>query len=155
MKAKQGVLDFLNTILTNELTAVNQYFVHAEMCRAWGYERLCAKLHEFAIDEMKDAERLIRHILYLEGVPNMQRLGAIRVGEAVPVHLQLDLEQETHAVNTLTEAITHCAQVGDYTTRHILEAMVKEEEEHLDWIQTQNETIKQVGLENYLSQQIT
>jgi len=154
MKAKPGVVDFLNRILTNELTAINQYFIHAEMCHGWGYERLYGKLRELSIEEMRDAQTLIQHVLYLEGVPNLQRLGTVRVGETVAEHLQLDARQETDAVATLTEAIAHCAQAGDFTTRNILEEMVRDEEGHVDWLETQLETIAQVGLENYLTQQI-
>jgi bacterioferritin len=154
VKAKEGVLDRLNTILTNELTAINQYFLHAEMSQHWGYERLYHKLREFSFEEMKDAQQLIGHILYLEGVPNLQRLGNLRIGENVPEHLQSNLVQEQEAVADLTEAIAHCAQVRDYTTRGILEAMVHDEEEHIDWLETQHETIAQTGLENYLAQQI-
>ncbi len=154
MKAKEGILDILNKILTNELTAINQYFAHALMCKNWGYSRLYDKIRAFSIDEMKDAEATIEHILYLEGVPNMQRLGTVRVGETVPEQLKAALKQEQEAVKLLTESITHCTKVGDYTTRHLLEDMVKDEEEHVDFLETQLETIKQVGLENYLSQQI-
>ena len=154
MKAKEGVLDRLNAILTGELTAINQYFIHSEMCRNWGYERLCEKLRELSIGEMRDAERTIRHILYLEGLPNLQRLGTVRVGEHVQEDLQLDLQQEQAAVDLLTEAISHSGQVGDYTTRGILEDMVRDEAEHVDWIETQLQTIQQVGIENYLAQQI-
>jgi bacterioferritin len=154
MRAKEGVIDRLNAVLTNELTAINQYFIHAEMCKNWGYDRLHHKLHELSIEEMRDAQELIQHILYLEGIPNLQRLGTVGVGEAVPEDLQLDVDQEHAAITTLTEAISHCAQVGDYTTRGKLEHMVEGEEEQLDWLETQLETIRQVGLENYLSQQI-
>ena len=154
MKAKEGVVDRLNALLTNDLTAINQYFVQAEMCKNWGYERLYQKLREASFGEMKDAQRLIRHILYLEGVPNLQRLGTVRVGENVPEHLELDLQIEHQAVDTLAEAIAHCTQVGDYTTRAILEEMIQAEDEDIDWLETQLETIKQVGLENYLAQQI-
>ena len=103
---------------------------------------------------MKDAEQLIDHILYLEGMPNVQRLGTVKIGETVPEQLKSDLAKEQDMVKLLTEGINHCVKVGDFTTRHMLEAMVKEEEEHVDWIETQMETIKQVGLENYLSEQI-
>jgi bacterioferritin len=154
VKAKEGVVERLNTILTNELTAINQYFIHAEMCRNWGYERLYEKLRAFSIDEMKDAQRVIEHILYLEGVPNLQRLGTVQVGENTAEHLQLDASQEQEAVVVFGEAITHCAQVGDFTTRGILEEMVRDEEEHLDWLETQAETIRQIGVENYLAQQL-
>ena len=154
MRAKEGVIERLNTILTNELTAINQYFIHAEMCRHWGYERLYDKLRELSIDEMKDGQQLIAHILYLEGLPNLQRLGTVHVGENVPEDLQVDVAQEQDAVGTYTEAIAHCAEVGDYTTRNMLEEMVRDEEEHIDWLETQLETIQQVGLERYLAQQI-
>ena len=155
MKAKEGVIDFLNTVLTNELTAINQYFVHGEMCENWGYDRLHDKIRKHALDEMKHAEEIIEHILYLEGVPNMQRLGTVNVGETVPEQFKLDLQLEMENVKVLREAIPHCAKVGDYTTRHKLEDIIKSEEEHIDWIETQLETIKQVGVENYLSEQIS
>jgi bacterioferritin len=154
MKAKEGVIDYLNQMLTIELTAINQYFVQAAMINNWGYERLGARIRDLSLDEMRDAERLINHILYLEGVPNMQRLGQVRVGENVRECLEADLESEYNAVRTLAAAIAHCTQVGDYTTRNIFEEMIREEEEHIDWFETQLETIRQVGLENYLTQQI-
>ncbi len=154
MKANEGVIDLLNEILTAELTAINQFFVHAKMCENWGYARLEHKVRARSFDEMKDADELIDHILYLEGVPNMQRLGTVQVGETVPEQFKADLKAEQEMVKLLTKAITHCTTVGDYTTRHKLEEMVKDEEEHINWIETQLETIKQVGLENYLSEQI-
>jgi bacterioferritin len=124
------------------------------MCENWGYERLYYKVKARSFDEMKDADELIDHILYLEDVPNMQRLGTVQVGETVPEQFKADLKAEQDMVKLLTDGISHCAKVGDYTTRHKLENMVKEEEKHIDWIETQLETIKQVGLENYLSEQI-
>ncbi len=154
MKAKKGVVDFLNQILTEELTVINQYFLHAKMCANWGYERLEKKIRERSFGEMKDADKIIEHILYLEGVPNVQRLGTVRIGETVPEQLKSDLKKEQEMVTLLTEAIQHCSKVGDFTTRHLLEDMVADEDEHIDWIETQQETIKQVGLENYLSEQI-
>jgi bacterioferritin len=155
MQAKPGVVDFLNRILTNELTAINQYFMHAEMCKNWGFERLGHKLYELSISEMKDAQHMIQHILYLEGMPNLQRLGSVRVGETAHEDLQLDLQQEIDAVALLTEAIAHCAQVEDFTTRGILEEMVSDEETHVDWLETQLEIIRQIGIENYLAQQLS
>lgn len=154
MKAKKGVVGLLNRILTEELTVINQYFLHAKMCENWGYERLHHHVMERSLGEMKDATAIIEHILYLEGLPNMQRLGTVKIGETVPEQLQADLEKEKAMVTLLTEGITHCAKVGDYTTRHMLEDMAKDEDSHIDWIETQLETIKQVGLENYLSEQI-
>ncbi|MBI5777143.1 MAG: bacterioferritin [Nitrospirae bacterium] len=154
MKAKEGVIDLLNRILTANLTAINQYFVHAKMCENWGYERLHHQVQKRSFDEMKDAEEIIEHVLYLEGVPNMQRLGTVQVGETVPEQFKLDLKAEQEMLKLYTEGITHCAKVGDYTTRHKLEDMQKDTDGHIDWIETQQETIKQVGLENYLAEQI-
>ena len=154
MQAKEGVVDRLNTILTIELTAINQYFVQSEMCRNWGYDRLAEKLRHSSMSEMKDAPGIIAHILYLEGVPNMQRLNQVRVGENVLEHLQLDLQLEIEAVEALREAITHCQNVGDYTTRKMFEDMIADEETHIDWIENQLEAINQIGLELYLSQQL-
>jgi bacterioferritin len=152
--AKEGVIDRLNIILTNELTAINQYFIHAEMCANWGFPRLHHKLRDLSIEEMRDAQELIEHILYLEGLPNLQRLGTVNVGEAVREDLELDAEQERAAIAALTEAIAHCAQVQDFTTRAKLEAMVKGEEEQLDWLETQLESIRQTGIEIYLGHQL-
>jgi bacterioferritin len=154
MKAKEGIIDLLNKILTADLTAINQYFLHAKMCENWGYERLHHKVKERSFDEMKDADELIEHILYLEGVPNVQRLGTVHVGETVPEQLKTDLQAEKEMLTLLTDGIAHCAKVGDYTTRHMFEDMAEDVDQHIDWIETQMETIKQVGLENYLSEQI-
>lgn len=154
MKAKQGVIDKLNTVLTNELTAINQYFLQSAMCENWGYGRLHEKLRALSMGEMLEAQRIVDHILYLEGVPNMQRLGRVRVGESVLENLQLDLELELSQVKALTDGIAHCVEVGDYTTRGIFEEMIRGEEEDVSWLETQLETIKQVGIERYLTQQI-
>ncbi len=152
MKAKDGIIDLLNKLLTANLTAINQYFVHAKMCENWGYERLHHKVRERSFDEMKDAEELVEHILYLEGLPNMQRLGTVDVGETVPEQFKLDLQAEREMLVLLSEGVAHCAKVGDYSTRHMLEDMAEDVDGHIDWIETQQETIKQVGLENYLSE---
>ena len=154
MKAKEGIIDLLNKILTADLTAINQYFLHAKMCENWGYDRLHHKVKERSFDEMKDADELIEHILYLEGVPNVQRLGTVHVGETVPEQFKTDLQAEKEMLTLLTDGVSHCAKVGDYTTRHMLEDMAEDVDQHIDWIETQMETIKQVGLENYLSEQI-
>lgn len=154
MKAKEGVIEVLNSLLTANLTAINQYFVHAKMCENWGYERLHHTVRQRSFDEMKDADELIEHILYLEGVPNVQRLGTVRVGETVSEQFKADLQSEKEMLALHTDAVAHCAKVGDYTTRHKLEDMVKGVDEHIDWIETQQELIEQVGLENYLSEQI-
>ncbi len=154
MKGKDGVVERLNNILTIELTAINQYFVQSEMCKNWGFNRMASSLRSNSFEEMKDAQHLIQHILYLEGVPNLQRLNQVMVGESVLEDLELDLQAELGAVAALTEAITHCTQVQDYTTRSILEEMVRSEEEHVDWIETQLETVKIIGIDLYLNQQI-
>jgi bacterioferritin len=154
MKAKEGVIELLNKILTADLTAINQYYVHAKMCENWGYERLYEKVRSRSMDEMKDADELIGHILYLEGVPNVQRLGTVHVGETVPEQFKADLKAEQEMLKILTDGVTHCTKIGDYTTRHMLEDMAKDVDDHIDWIETQMETISQVGLENYLSEQI-
>lgn len=154
MKAKEGVMEILNNILTSELTSINQYFIHGEMCEHWGYEQLHHKNRANAMEEMRHSEGLIEHILYLEGVPNMQRLGTVNVGETVPEQFKLDLKQEQDSAGKLNEAIAHCAKVGDNNTRHLLEKMLTEAEEQIQWIETQLEAIRQIGLENYLSEQL-
>ena len=154
MKAKEGVVDHLNNILTIELTAINQYFLQAAMVQNWGFERLYQSLRATSMEEMKDADELVKHILYLEGMPNVQRLNQVMIGETVQEDLELDLEAEKGAVAALTEAIAHCAAVGDYTTRNMLEEMVREEEQHVDWLETQLETIRLIGIDLYLNQQI-
>ncbi len=154
MKPKEGVIDLLNIILAAELTAVHQYLAHAAMCKNWGYDRLHHEIHDRALDEMKHAEGIIEHILYLEGEPNMQRLSPVNVGQTVVDQFNNDLRLEQEDLKILREAIAHCAKAGDYTTRHKLEDMSVDTEEHIDWLETQLETIKQVGLQNYLAEQI-
>ena len=148
------LVNILNKVLTADLTSINQYFVHAKMCQNWGYERLYHKVYERSIDEMKDADVLIGHILYLEGVPNVQRMNSVHVGETVSEQLKLDLKAEQEMLAMLNDGIVHCTKVMDFTTRHMLEDMAKDVDGHIDWIETQMETIKQVGLENYLAEQI-
>lgn len=154
MKAKDGVVDHLNNLLTIELTAINQYFIQAEMCKNWGFNRLYKRFRDVSLEEMEDAQHLIQHILYLEGVPNLQRLNQVMVGESVMEDLELDLQAEMNAVSALVDAISHCEQVQDFTTRGILQEMIRSEEEHVDWLETQMETIKIIGLELWLNQQI-
>lgn len=132
MLAKEGVIDLLNRILTVDLTAINQYFVHAKMCDHWGYERLHHQVRQRSFDEMRDVEALVKHLLYLEGIPNMQRLGSVTVGETVPEQFAADLASEKEMLTLLTEGVTHCARVEDYTTRHLLEDMLKDVDEHID-----------------------
>lgn len=154
MKAKDGVVDHLNNLLTIELTAINQYFVQAEMCKNWGFNRLYKRFRDVSLEEMEDAQHLIQHILYLEGVPNLQRLNQVMVGESVMEDLELDLQSEMNAVSALVDAIGHCEQVQDYTTRGILQEMIRSEEEHVDWLETQLDTIKIIGMDLWLNQQL-
>jgi bacterioferritin len=154
MKGDPQVLDLLNEVLTNELTAINQYFVHARMCENWGYQRLWKKVRDESIDEMKHADRLIERILFLEGVPNLQRLGKVNVGETVPEQLRLDLDVERHAIPVLNRGIELSRKVGDNGSADLLEGMLEDEEEHANWLEAQLTLVDQVGLQNYLSQQI-
>ncbi len=154
MQGDAEVLEFLNEVLTAELTAINQYFIHAKMCANWGYQRLAEKNREESIDEMKDAEIIIDRILYLDGVPNLQRLGNVMVGETVAEQFALDLEVEKAAVERYNRGIALAVAKGDNGTREILESRLRGEEDHADWLESQLELISQVGIENYLSQQI-
>jgi bacterioferritin len=144
----------LNEVLTAELTAINQYFIHAKMCANWGFERLAEKNHEESIDEMKDADAIIERILYLDGVPNMQRLNPVAVGENVHEQFRLDLELERAAIERYNRGIALCVAKGDNGTRELFENKLTGEEHHADWLEAQLELIDQVGLENYLAQQI-
>ncbi len=154
MKAKEGVVERLNNILTIELTAINQYFIHSEMANNWGFPGVGKLFRSNSMSEMEDAQHLVRHILYLEGLPNLQRMNQVQVGESIKEDLELNLEAEKGAVEALREAIGHCASVGDYTTRNILEGMIREEEEHVDTLETELGVIEQIGIDLYLSQQI-
>lgn len=154
MKAKPGVVDALNRILTIEMTAVNQYFLQSEMVRSWGYDRLADRLRAVSMGEMEDIEALVKHILYLEDLPNLQRIDAVKIGENVLEHLELDLASEQAAVEALSEGVALCTEVGDYGTRTRFEEMIRDEETHIDWLESQIEAINQVGLEAYLAQQI-
>ena len=154
MKGHDDVITMLNEILTAELTAINQYFIHARMCENWGYERLWKKVREESIGEMRHADRLIARILYLEGVPNVQRLGKVNVGQTVPEQLRLDLDLERAAVTALNNGIERCRSLCDNGSRELLEEILVSEEEHIDWIEAQLELIRQTGEGNYLAQQI-
>jgi len=154
MKGNAKLIETLNEILTNELTSVNQYFVHAKMCENWGYDRLAHKIHEESIEEMKHADELIERILDLEGVPNMQRLDKVKVGETVPEQLKLDHDLEASAIPKLNKAIAQAVDAEDNVTREMLEDILKSENEHLVWLESQRLLLKQVGEQNYLAQQI-
>jgi bacterioferritin len=154
MQGHPTIIEVLNEVLTAELTAINQYFIHAKMCESWGFDRLAEKIREESIDEMKDAEAVIDRILYLEGVPNLQRLGSVMVGETVPEQFELDLAVEVAAVERYNRGIALAAEHGDNGTRGLFERRLVGEEHHADWLETQIALIRQVGVENYLAAQI-
>ncbi len=154
MQGDAEIIDILNEVLTAELTAINQYFVHAKMCENWGYLRLAEHGRAESIDEMKHADIVIDRILYFDGVPNMQRLFPVRVGETVPEQFQLDAELEYAAVERLNRGIALAVDKGDNGTRDLLAGILVSEEDHIDWLETQQETIRQIGVENYLAQQL-
>ncbi len=154
MKGSQKVIDLLNDVLTNELTAVNQYFLHARMCENWGYDRLWRTVRAESIDEMKHADEVIERILYLEGLPNVQRLGTIKVGQTVDEQMRVDLDLEMAAIPVLNRGIELCRAEGDNGTADLLEDLLEDEEEHANWLEAQLTLIQQVGLQNYLAEQI-
>jgi bacterioferritin len=148
------IIEALNDVLTAELTAINQYFIHAKMCDNWGYQHLAEKVRSQSIDEMKDAESVIERILYLEGVPNLQRLNPVRVGETVPEQFTLDLALEREAIDRYNAGIALAVSKGDNGTRELFEDELTGEEDHADWLESQLSLIEQVGVENYLATQI-
>lgn len=154
MQGHAEVIELLNEVLTGELTAINQYFLHAKMCDNWGYKRLGSHVREESIDEMKHAEALVDRILYMDGVPNLQRLSPLRIGENVPEQFGNDLVVEMAALERLNDGIALCVRLGDNGTRDLLEEILTDEEQHVNWLETQLETIRQIGVEHYLAQQL-
>ena len=154
MQGSPEIIQLLNEILTAELTAINQYFVHSKLCENWGWKRLADKYREESIDEMRDAEKLMDRILLLEGLPNLQRLGTVMVGETVPEQLELDRALEVAAVDRYRQGIQMTLEEGDAGTRELLEHLLEGEEEHLDWIETQQRVIADIGIERYLQSQL-
>jgi bacterioferritin len=154
MKGNPQILDQLNALLADELTAINQYMVHSEMCDDWGYGNLHTLIEKRAIDEMKHAESLIGRIIFLEGIPVVSQLNKITIGADVKSQLENDATAETEAVTAYNEGIRLAAEVGDNGTRELLEAILKDEEEHLDWLEAQLDQIEQMGIQNYLSEQV-
>ena len=150
MKGDEKVIAYLNKALKNELTAVNQYFLHARMYENWGLAELNEHEYQESIDEMKHADALIRRILFLEGLPNLQDIGKLRIGEDPREMLKCDLELEMEALPLLREAIAHCESCSDFASRGLFSTILDSEEEHVDWLETQLELIDKVGLENYL-----
>ncbi len=154
MKGSAKVVDLLNQVLTNELTAINQYFLHARMCENWGYERLWHKIRAESIDEMKHADEVIERILFLEGLPNLQRLGKINIGQTVTEQFRLDLQIEKDAIKRLNDGIALCRNLGDNGSAELLEDLLEGEEEHANWLEMQLNLVEQVGEQNYLSEQM-
>ena len=154
MKGDKKVIEVLNEVLTAELTAINQYFVHAEMCENWGYTRLQRVIRKHSIGEMKHAEEVIERILFLEGIPNVQRLAKINIGETVEEQFRVDLALEMDALPRLNKGIEVCREAVDNGSRLLLEEILHEEEEHVDWLEAQIDQVAQVGIQNYLAQQI-
>jgi bacterioferritin len=154
MKGNEEVLNLLNQLLTNELTAINQYFIHAKMCENWGFERLAAVIRTESIDEMRHAEAVISRILFLEGVPNLQRYHKLHVGETVKEQLESDLQLEYAAIGFLNQGIQTARSCGDNASEDLFTKILVGEEQHTDWIETQLELIRQVGEQNYLAQQL-
>ena len=149
MKGDSQVIAYLNKALANELTAINQYFLHARMLKSWGLAMLGDHEYHESIDEMKHADKLIDRILFLEGLPNLQHLNKLMIGENVEEILQCDLKLELLAHPDLKDGIAHCERVGDYISRDLLAAILESEEEHIDWIETQLELIGRIGLQNF------
>lgn len=154
MQGDRQVIQFLNQILTNELTAINQYMVHYKLCEHWGFTKLAEINRKESVEEMKHAEDLMERILFLEGLPNLQDLHKINVGQTVEEQLRLDLDLELRATATLRDALKHCREVRDDVSKDMLQEMLEEEEEHINWLETQLDLVKAVGIQNYLQAQM-
>jgi bacterioferritin len=154
MKGDTTVIEHLNRVLKNELTAINQYFLHSRMLKNWGFGKLADKEYEESVDEMKHADEVIERVLFLEGLPNLQDLGKLHIGEDVPELLQCDLDLELDALDDLQAAIAYCEAHKDYVSRQLFDSILKSEEGHVDWLETQLAVIEKVGLENYLQSQM-
>ena len=154
MEGNKQVLEHLNLRLAEELTAINQYIVHAEMCANWGYKKLHEAIEKRAIHEMKHAEKIIERILYLEGRPNVSKLNAINIGKDVEAQFQSDLESEKSAVKAYNDSMKLCVEVGDNGTRELFKSNLIDEEGDVDWLEAQMDQVKQMGIQNYLSQQV-
>lgn len=154
MQGDKQVIEYLNKALFNELTAINQYFLHSRMLKNWGYTELAEHEYKESIEEMRHADRLIERILFLDGLPNLQHLGKLHIGENVPEVLQGDLNLEMTAAPDLRAGIAHSESVGDYVSRELLRSILHDEEEHIDWLETQQRLITEIGVERYLQGKI-
>lgn len=154
MKGDPKVIEYLNSALRNELTAINQYFLHSRMFKDWGLKALADYEFHESVDEMKHADQLVERILFLEGLPNMQNMGKLRIGEHTQEMLQCDLALEMEAIPDLKEGVEYCESCKDYVSRDLLDGILSAEEEHVDWLETQLDLIDRVGLENYQQSQI-
>ena len=154
MKGDPAIIELLNDVLGGELVAINQYFMHAKMCANWGYLKLAGTIRTESIDEMKHAEELVDRILYLEGLPNLQKLGQLNIGETVPEQLRADLELEKAALKRLNDGLELCRKLGDGASEELLQRILVDEERHADWIETQLDLISKLGEQIYLSQQL-
>ena len=154
MKGDATVIEHLNRVLKNELTAINQYFLHSRMLKDWGFNKLGDHEHEESLDEMKHANSIIDRVLFLEGLPNLQDMGKLRIGEDVPEILQCDLNLELDAIPDLRAAIAYCENHKDYVSRELFDQILSSEEEHVDFLETQLELVDKVGVENYLQSQV-
>jgi len=153
MKGTPQVIEILNVVLKNELTAINQYFLHSRMLKDWGVTKLADYEHKESVDEMQHADKLIERILFLEGLPNLQDLGKLMVGEDVREILECDLKLEEAAIRPLRDGIALCEQQADFVSRELLEEILKSEESHVDWLEAQFDLLKRMGLENYVQLQ--
>jgi len=154
MKGDKKVIELLNKVLGNELVAINQYFLHAKMYKDWGLKNLYEHEYHESIDEMKHADALTERVLFLEGLPNLQDLGALRIGENTREMLEADLSLELDAIPDLKEGIQYCEQIGDYVTRDLFKNILESEEEHVDWLETKLSLIDKMGIENFHQAQI-
>jgi len=154
LKGHKKVIEILNEILTGELTAINQYFLHSAMCKNWGYQKIAEKVYKESIDEMKHAQELTERVLFLDGIPNLQKLFKLNIGETVKEQLEADLKFEQEAIERLKRGIQICLDTEDHASREMLEHILVDEEQHMDWLETQLSVINEIGIQHYLAQQL-